>query len=291
MTPRGARRRFYYAGRVPSGGQDEPRVELSPEESRHLRLVLRLGRGDAVELFDADGRGFLAEVEEPSERGAARLRIVRALEDATQAARDAGATNAGAAAEGAAGAAPAAGLAINLAVAMLKRRAMDLMIEKLSELGVGVLQPLLTRRCIALGDVKPGQPPPDRWERLAIAAAKQSGRNRPLRALAPMRLRDWLEQERGAWRNAAFGHLAPAAPTLGAWLRGIKKSDDANAGDAGSTSGAPTPIWLAIGPEGGWTDEEAEALTQAGFAPVNLGDLTLRAETAAIAVAAACRLL
>jgi 16S rRNA (uracil1498-N3)-methyltransferase len=71
--------------------------------------------------------------------------------------------------------------------------------------------------------------------------------------------------------------LEGQAPSLGHWLR------DPSAGSQATCIG--------IGPEGGWAAAEAERFKAAGFEPVVLGDLTLRAETAAIAAAAAFRLL
>lgn len=251
MSRLSSRQRFYYSGHI-HAGDDQP-IELSPEESHHLLRVLRLKPGARVDVFDAGGRGYDAEVVERA--GAiARLRILQA-HDVEQSAQLA---------------------PLNLAVAILKRRAMDLMIEKLSELGVDELQPLLTEHCVALPDIRPNEDGPARWERLAIAAAKQCGRNVPLTILTPIRLTDWLARTRPP-AHTAYAHFDSEAPTIGEWLR--------------SRAGADLPRWVAIGPEGGWSRGEVEAFRAGGFNPVRLGALTLRAETAAIAAAAACRLL
>jgi 16S rRNA (uracil1498-N3)-methyltransferase len=210
VNPRATRQRFYFSGHVEPAA-DAP-IALSPEESHHLLRVLRLKKGAQVDVFDAAGRGFSAEVVETGQ-GIARLRVLQAHEIAS---------------------APRAQL--NLAVAILKRRAMDFLIEKLSELGVDALQPLLTARCVAPPDVRPAEDPPPRWERLAIAAAKQCDRNRPLSALAPTLLAGWLGRSRPP-AHAVFAHFDCQAPTLGGWLR--------------EREGAPFPCWIAIGPEGG----------------------------------------
>jgi len=247
MSPR-APHRFYFAGAL-AGAQE---AALSAEESHHLLRVLRLGGGARIELFDGEGRGWLAEVA-GEHKGIARVRLVEPLASRRPERFE-----------------------LHIAIAVLKRRPMDWMIEKLSELGVDTLQPLVTARSIGQADFKAHEAPPERWERLALAAAKQCGRNRPLalRALAP--LSDWLRQPfPEALRLVAC--LGEGMPTIGQSL--AERRD------------ACEPVWVAIGPEGGWTPAEETAFAAAGFKPVRLGDLTLRAETAALAAAAACRLL
>jgi 16S rRNA (uracil1498-N3)-methyltransferase len=248
MSPRATRQRFYYPGHIHAA---TPGVALPPDESHHLLRVLRLGQGAQIDVFDAGGRGYFAEVVDAAD-GVARVRLLGVHEFVQE-----------------------SGVQLNVAVAILKRRAMDWMIEKLSELGVDIVQPLLTARCIALADIRPDEDPPPRWERLAISAAKQCGRNRPLSVLSPTRLDAWLRRSRPP-AHTVFAHFDPEAPLLGEWLR--------------QREGATLTRWIAIGPEGGWTVAETEAFRLAGFNPVRLGGLILRAETAAIAAAAVCRL-
>lgn len=242
--------RFYYAGQA---APDLPQtIELSAEESHHLLRVLRLKPGALVDIFDAAGNGFSGRVEEPAGEKA-RICLLSRLESEQN-----------------------NGAPLNIAVAMIKRRGMDLLIEKLSELGVSSVQPLLSERSVVLPDIKPNTQPPERWERLAIAAAKQSGRNLPLSILPPQPLLEWLRRTRPP-AHTVFADVNPKARPIGRWLT--------------ERSGAPLPRWIAIGPEGGWTPRERDAFAEAGFLPVTLGDLVLRTETAAIAAAAACRLV
>ena len=223
-------------------------MELTAEESHHLLRVLRLGPGARIELFDTAALSYLAEVVDGRE-GIARVRLLETL------------------------ATPApAGSVLNLAISVIKRRAMDWMIEKLSELGVDSVQMLLAARSIGAGDFK-GEPP-ERWARLAIAAAKQCGRNRPLSVASPAPLSQWLGQLAGP------AHKMVAQPEGEIDIaRSLAQRPD-----------PALPIWVVIGPEGGWTPTEQEAFLKAGFQPVRLGELTLRAETAALAAAALCRL-
>lgn len=252
MAPRSPHR-FYHAGHLDPAAPPTS-VELSADESHHLLRVLRLHKGTLIDLFDASGRAWSAEVDGAHGK-LARVRLLMPLEEDDEPQHS--------------------GPPINLAVAGLKRRAMDLMIEKLSELGVDTLQVLLTRRTVAMRDVAENEDPPARWDRLAIAAAKQCGRNRPLAILPPVLLEEWLERSRPP-AQTIFAHLHPEAPLLGRWRAQHAAHD--------------LPIWIVIGPEGGWSGNEVSALELSGCTPVSLGRLTLRAETAAIAAAAVCRL-
>jgi RsmE family RNA methyltransferase len=60
----------------------------------------------------------------------------------------------------------------------------------------------------------------------------------------------------------------------------------ANAGQSLSSPPAGSEIWMAVGPEGGWTDAERQLAQQRGWQSTLLGDRTLRVETAAVALAA-----
>lgn len=259
MSPR-APHRFYYPGPL-AGSADGMRVAMPPEEAHHMAHVLRLRPGMELELFDADGLGWRAELDTVAKNGAV-VRLLAALE-----------------AEPLRATPP-----VGLAVAVIKRNPMDWMIEKLSELGVRTLQPLLTARSIGQGDIKPGAPPPERWERLAIAAAKQCGRNRPLELAAPATLAGWLTRPQPESR-LFFADTTPEAPPLGRALLEGAEAPPA----PGALIAEPPPVWIAIGPEGGWTPEERDALRGAGYRPVLLGGLILRTETAALAAAAICQ--
>lgn len=71
-------------------------------------------------------------------------------------------------------------------------------------------------------------------------------------------------------------------------LRNVLR-DAASARAAGSRKG-PVPLCLAVGPEGGWTEDEFAAAAEAGFAEASIGELVLRTETAIVAALAAAHL-
>jgi 16S rRNA (uracil1498-N3)-methyltransferase len=126
-------------------------VLLDEGETRHLRDVLRLGRGETVSVFDGAGHEFLCRVAEMSKR-VCKLTIIETVEPAS----------------------PESDLDLTFAAAMLKSEKFDLVVQKSVELGVKRLIPLQTLR----SDVKLKQTSGrlDRWRRIALEATKQSGR-------------------------------------------------------------------------------------------------------------------
>ena len=157
---------------------------------------------------------------------------------------------------------------IELAFATPKGKRLDWLIEKATELGAAALSPVVFERSIA-GPGR-GEGPSDRWRGTCIAAAKQCGA-------------DFLPEIRRARGLEEF----LAAATAGARILG----DSAGAAGAAEAlaAGSVGGVAILIGPEGGLTEPERAGAIQAGFTPVRLGELTLRIETAAVALLAAVR--
>ncbi len=218
-------------------------VVLADGEAHHALHVLRLKAGAGVELFD--GRGVRAE-------GVIR-RAGRREVEVTIDRRE--------------GPLPRSHPAIHVAFSPPKGKRLDWLLEKLTELGVASVRPLLCARSDVV--VRPGHATHRRWEAICIAAARQSDQCH-LPAIEPsMSLGDLPAAGRsgvGLLADAAAGARPPAA-VLAGW--------------------ADEPVDLLIGPAGGWTDDERRTTRQAGYEPVRLGRTTLRTETAAVAVVAA----
>jgi 16S rRNA (uracil1498-N3)-methyltransferase len=134
----------------------------------------------------------------------------------------------------------------------------DFLIEKLTELGVTAFTPLQTARSV----VHPSDAKRDRLRRHVIEASKQCGRNvlMELRALA-----SWTDLLRC---DDLPGHRVLAHP-----------------GTLEPVALPGTNTIAAVGPEGGFTDEEVAAALTAGWVAVGLGPRLLRVETAALALA------
>ena len=245
-------RRRFYAPHEGSGARDAgARLTLSSEESRHLRDVLRLRPGDEAYAFDGEGREYACAVVEVGRGNAGATLEVRARVEPQK---------------------PESPLGLALAVALLKGEKFDMVVQKATELGVVRVVPVLTAR----SDVRPREAAGSarrtaRWQRLALEAAKQSGRARVPRLVEPVE----------------FASLVASGPAEGEARLFFSERDGASLAEAlpGRPAQPPTATAL-VGPEGGWESEEIEAARRNGWAVVTLGGRTLRAETAAVVVAA-----
>ncbi len=243
------RRRFYAPPR--SFAPDGAAVVLSAEESRHLRDVLRLRAGDEAFVFDGEGREFACVVTEAGGRGSqARLEVRGRAEPRS----------------------PESVLRLTLGVALLKGEKFDLVVQKATELGVSRIVPVVSRRAdVRLRDERDAASRVERWRRLALEAAKQSGRARVPSVETPTVLEKFLDDEATAVETRLM-----FAERGGMSLREFVNVNESR----------PASVAALVGPEGGWEAEEVSQAAERGWAIITLGGRTLRAETAAIAVAA-----
>jgi 16S rRNA (uracil1498-N3)-methyltransferase len=156
---------------------------------------------------------------------------------------------------------------ITLILAVFKFDRMEWAIEKCTELGVSQIVPVIARRTdahLATASSKRVE----RWQRIALQAAEQSRRAAPPEITAPIKFAEAVKFP-GALR------ILLAESEEQTQLRDILKPLSAGSG-----------IVLAVGPEGGWADEELKAFQQAEWVSASLGNTILRAETAAIAATA-----
>lgn len=210
-------------------------VLVQGAEAHHLAVVCRLRPGDAVCLFNGDGRQYPARITEVGRHGVT-LEVL-AVET------------------------PGLELPFRVEVAapLPKGDRAQFLIEKLTELGVASFVPLRTARSV----VHPRDTKRDKLQRHAIEASKQCGRN-VLLQVRP--IRDWSEYCRET--------DLPARRILG--HRGGERDIQHAAGD---------DTVVAVGPEGGFTEEEIASASAAGWRLVDLGPRILRIETAAMVLA------
>ena len=150
---------------------------------------------------------------------------------------------------------------LTLAVSLPKGDRQKVLVEKLTELGVQRLVPLRTQRSVA----QPSDGALERLEQHVMAACKQSGRTRKMEIGLPLDL-----AQLAAWNQPAVRLVAHPGQCRETVLEQIGSDE----------------IAVAIGPEGGFTDEEVAGLVASGWQTLQLGPRLLRIETAAIAVAA-----
>jgi 16S rRNA (uracil1498-N3)-methyltransferase len=242
-----SRRRFY----APPDAFAAGGVLLSEEESRHLRDVLRLRAGDEAQVFDGEGREFLCVVREVGGRREAAALEVRGPAEPPS---------------------PESPLGLALAVALLKGEKFDLVVQKATELGAARVVPVETKRSdVRLRDERDASKRVERWRRLALEAAKQSGRARVPAVVEPAPFAAFVESASRANEVRVLFAEGGGAP-----LDSLQTK----------TGERPSAISALVGPEGGWEEEEIERARAHGWHVVTLGGRTLRAETAAITVCA-----
>ncbi len=153
---------------------------------------------------------------------------------------------------------------IDLYLAVFKFDRFEWAVEKCTELGVARIVPVVARRTEAHLAAAAARRV-ERWRRIALEAAQQS------RRLAPPAIADPIKLKLAA-DSAEDLRIVLAENEQSTTLRDL----------LGAHPEAPL-VSLAVGPEGGWTEEELSVFDTAGWERASLGSTILRAETAAIA--------
>jgi 16S rRNA (uracil1498-N3)-methyltransferase len=224
---------------VPSEKIESSLALLEGDEAYHLRRVLRLTPGDEVSIFDGTGREFRALVDQFSSH-TVTLNITEQLSDERE-----------------------SPLSITLVQGLIKGERFDLLIQKATELGLTVLQPVATRYTDVKLSEERAEKRLERWRRIVLEATKQSGRRRLMRVLPPIDWKDFVEHA--------------AHPVIFFSERGGQSLNQIAA-----KLGSPSSITAVVGSEGGWSDQELASAESAGFHLATLGPRILRAETAGI---------
>jgi 16S rRNA (uracil1498-N3)-methyltransferase len=230
-------RRFH----VHAGDVVDDRLVLREDEAHHARRVLRLPVGAPVVCFDGRGRSWSGRI--------ARYEAKRAIVDGIEPLPEE----------------PSPVPPLQLAQCILKGDRMDLVIQKATELGVARIIPILAERCEPRGDATRRL---ERWQRVALEAAKQCERGWVPEIEDPVRLEEALERLAGPAVAFVERSHTPLREALAA------------------LEGEVTTLTLFVGPEGGWEPAERDALAAARVPCVSLGRRILRAETAAISAIA-----
>ncbi|MEW6524716.1 MAG: 16S rRNA (uracil(1498)-N(3))-methyltransferase [Bacillota bacterium] len=226
---------------VPLENLGPDHIQVTGDDARHMLRVLRLASGDRFIAVTPDGSEYLAELYLMAE-GRAAGRIVSRRR--------------------ASGEPP---VRVTLVQALAKGDKMDLVIQKATELGVSLIVPVVTERCVVRLDGERVHSRRERWQRIAQSAAAQCAR-----ALVP------LVTEVRHWKEAIQVPGLALLAWEGEQAQGLKDV----------LAGGPTPAELAVfvGPEGGYAPHEVEEALSAGLCPVSLGPRILRTETAALAL-------
>jgi 16S rRNA (uracil1498-N3)-methyltransferase len=233
--------RFYLDAPLRAGGV----CTLSEDAAHHAVHVLRLREGEEVTLFNGRGGEYAARI-----AAIQRLRISIDLLQHRPVERE-------------------SPLRVTLVQGVSAGEKMDSTVRKAVELGVAAIQPVLAARSVARPKGERAENRRAHWQKVAIAACEQCGRNRIPEVHALIALSDYRPGG-----TAARIVLSPLArqPFSRVSVEGNE-------------------LVVAAGPEAGFTAEEEAALAAAGFAPASLGPRVLRTETAAVAALAALNAL
>jgi 16S rRNA (uracil1498-N3)-methyltransferase len=236
--------RFYVDVPLRAGGS----CVLPEDTAHHAVHVMRLRAGDEVTLFNGQGgehAGRIACVQ--------KLRIAVDVLAHHPVERE-------------------SPLHVTLVQGVSAADRMDFTIRKAVELGVAEIQPVLAARSVARPKGDRAETRQAHWQKVAVAACEQCGRNRIPRVLPLME---------------AAGYRASAGETA---LK-LLLSPRAELRFSAAVADKRDSVILAAGPEAGFSDEEEAAFAYAGFVPASLGPRVLRTETAALAALAALNAL
>lgn len=226
--------RIYHPDPLPPGGGD---VELSEDAANHVGRVLRMNAGDALQLFDGSNQVFSAEIIQAGKKQV-RVRVEAGITQDKE-----------------------SPLHLHLGQVMSRGEKMEFTIQKSIELGVNIITPLLSERCGVKLDGDRLEKKLAQWQKIAIAACEQCGRNRIPEIRPVMTLEAWCAEADDALKLNLHPRASQSINTL------------------------PTPlsrVRLLIGPEGGLSAEEIAMTADYHFTDILLGPRVLRTETTAL---------
>ncbi len=214
----------------------------SEEEIKHISRTLRMQEGDVVEIFDGKGKEYIARLDQIDKKSIQlkvmeEVKINRELKTFT-----------------------------TVYQGIPKAQKMELIVQKLTEIGVSRMVPVKFERCIRLIDEKEAKQI-QRWQKIALEACKQSKRTLVPLIEKSMDIKTLAQDIKNNDLSLLF-YENEEALNVKELLKALDKKQ--------------TKVGIIIGPEGGITETERELLISAGAKSVLLGNRILRTETAAI---------
>ncbi|MBV8045214.1 16S rRNA (uracil(1498)-N(3))-methyltransferase [Pluralibacter sp.] len=225
--------RIYHPEPVTVGQQ----MALSDDAANHVGRVLRMGVGQAIQLFDGSNQLFDAEIVH-ADKKSVRVAVLAGETDDRE-----------------------SPLHIHLGQVMSRGEKMEFTIQKSIELGVSLITPLFSERCGVKLDAERLNKKIQQWQKIAIAACEQCGRNRIPEIRPAMDLEQWCAEQDDALKLNLHPRASASINTL------------------------PQPVErvrLLIGPEGGLSADEIAMTTRYQFTDILLGPRVLRTETTAL---------
>ena len=232
--------RFY----VPKEKVKDGYILIDGQEAKHVVTVMRLKENDKVIVFDGTGTEYFGVIENISKIDV-KVKIidkkVSQIQDSVQ---------------------------ITLVQALPKKDKMDYIVEKATELGVKKIIPVIAKRTVVIFDDKKRVARKDRWQKIALSAAKQCGRADVPEVSEILNYEDVIKQI-SEYDICLFAWLSEDTIELKESLKDFSKGK----------------VMIFIGPEGDFTQKEAEAIKKyKNTHYVSLGKRVLRSDTAGLYV-------
>ena len=232
-------RRFYCSNE----NIKENTVYFDRDESKHISKVLRLEKGEDIIVSTGNGMDNFCTLISSGEECCAVINKTVKNENEPDA-------------------------EIILFQSVIKNEKMDFLVQKVSELGITKIVPVITERTVVkIEDSKKEDKKQERWQKIALEACKQCGRSRIPEVLKAVKLKD----AKNLFELCDDKIVCYEEEKTRSITETIKKTKC---------------LGYFIGPEGGITEDEHKFLKEQGFISVSLGKRILRAETAAIATGA-----
>lgn len=236
---------------VPPDAVHDSDAIVDGSELVHMRNVLRLRPGARVLLWDGEGTEREAVIQ-GYEGGVAAMTVIRSYRPERE-----------------------SSLTVTLAQAVGKGDKMDWIVEKSTELGVARVVPFLSSHTVPRLAGAKGERRRERWKKIAVSAARQSGRTKVPEIHEPNGFDAILAQTWQCDARLLFWE--------GPSVRGLNSLRE--------ELGSLRSVLVMVGPEGGFREEEVARAASAGYHTVGLGRRILRTETAAVAAVCAAQLL
>lgn len=228
--------------RIPRIFHPEPvtvgqQLALSDDAAGHVGRVLRMAPGQEIQLFDGSNQRFNAEIV-LADKKRVQVRVMSGEVDDRE-----------------------SPLHIHLGQVMSRGEKMEFTIQKSIELGVNVITPLFSERCGVKLDADRLEKKCQQWQKIAIAACEQCGRNRIPEIRPVMNLEQWCAEETPGLKLNLHPRASQSINTLPLPVKQVR---------------------LLIGPEGGLSADEIAMTAKYQFTDILLGPRVLRTETTAL---------
>jgi 16S rRNA (uracil1498-N3)-methyltransferase len=211
------------------------RALIAGDELHHLKTVNRAKSGEKIEVIDGKGTLYSGKIRE--------INLHEAVVDITGREKQ-----------------DKPPVSITIAPSLIKKKAMHGMVEKLAEMGVDEIRPVIFART----DEKYNPAMLKKWQRIALQALKVNKKLWPTSIYPPVSMQEWVESMESAGSKILL-HME---------------------GETGAPGNICQPVTAIIGPPGDFLPGEREWLKEKGFVEIKINDAILKTETAAISIAA-----